>query len=357
MTKKVQRWEAMYKGDTSLDQLALQYEAFNRSEAKSEKTIEWYNHSLHLLNEFLKQSGSSTLLRDLDLELIRTYILHLQKRRRFEGHPYTPTQAEGLSRATVENHVRAIRAFFSWLHKEGYTPEHVLGRLKLPKVPQVLIEPLNDVEVAAVFSAFDADTSAGARDICMITLMLDTGMRASEVTTLQTTNVHLDEGYMKVMGKGQKERILPFGSASQKSLLKYFYHFRPDAVHSGIGNFFLTLDGYPMTYNALRLIMNRLVVRSGIGRLHAHLFRHTFSVNYLVNGGDVFTLQQILGHTTLEMVRRYINLASAHVMTQHRRFAPVDTMNMKQINRAVTVQRTRRRNQIARVRQDRQGLL
>ena len=347
----------MDKGGTTLDRLALQYEAFNRSEAKTGKTIQYYNHSLDLLNKFLSKNGYSTALRDLDLDLIRTYILHLQKRPRFEGHPYTPAQANGLSRATIVNHVRAIRAFFSWLHREGYTSEHVLGKLKLPKVPQILIEPLTEVEVAAIFSAFDANTSAGARDICMITVMLDTGLRASEVTTLLTRDVHLDQGYMKVMGKGEKERIVPFGSASQKSLLKYFYHFRPDPVHSGIGNFFLTLDGYPMTYNALRLIMSRLMKRTGIERLHAHLFRHTFAVNYIVNGGDVFTLQQILGHTTLEMVRRYINLASSHVITQHRRFSPVDTMNMRQINRAVTVQRTIRRNQNSGVRQDRQGLL
>ena len=218
-----------------------------------------------------------------------------------------------------------------------------MERLRLPKVPQVLIEPFNDVEVAAIFSAFDANTQSGARDVCMITLMLDTGLRANEVITLQEKNVHLEEGYLKVMGKGQKERIVPFGSASQKSLLKYLYHFRPEPVHTGIGNFFLTRDGDQMTYNAFRLIMNRLAERSGIERLHAHLFRHSFAVNYLVNGGDVFSLQQILGHTTLDMVRRYITLGSNQVMAQHKRFSPVDRMNLRQINRAVTVQKGRNR--------------
>ena len=187
---------------------------------------------------------------------------------------------------------------------EGYTDEHALPRLRLPKVPQILIEPLSDVEIAAMFSAFDANTSAGARDICMITNMLDTGIRANEVITLQAKDVHLEEEYMKVMGKGQKERIVPFGSASQKSLLKYLYHYRPEPVHSGVGNFFLTLDGYVMTYNAFRHVFNRLTNRSGIERLHAHLLRHAFAVNYLLNGGGVFSLQRILGHTTLDMVRR-----------------------------------------------------
>ena len=78
-------------------------------------------------------------------------------------------------------------------------------------------------------------------------------------------------------------------------------------------------------------------------RLHAHLLRHTFTVNYLVNGGDVFSLQQILGHTTLDMVRRYINLTSTHVIAQHKQFSPVDRMNLRQINRAVQVTKKRRR--------------
>ena len=206
-----------------------------------------------------------------------------------------------------------------------------------------MIEPLSEVEIAAVFSALDANTLAGARDVCMITVMLDTGLRATELITAQVKDVHVEDVYMKVMGKGQKERIVPFGSASQKSLLKYFYHFRPDPVHDGIRNFFLSLEGYAVTYNALRLIMTRLAARSGVERLHAHLLRHTFAVNYLVNGGDVFTLQQILGHTTLDMVRRYVNLANTHVMTQHKRFSPVDTMNLRQINRAVRMGRTKQK--------------
>lgn len=201
------------------------------------------------------------------------------------------------------------------------------------------MEPLNDVEIAAIFSAIDANTLAGARDVCMVTLMLDTGLRSNEVVTLTTKDVHLEDGYLKVMGKGQKERIVPFGSSAQKSLMKYIYHFRPEPLNRD--RVFLNLDGSPMTETGLKLIFRRLAKNSGVERLHPHLLRHTFAVNYLMNGGDVFTLQQILGHTTLEMVRRYVNLANAHVMTQHKQFSPVDRMNLRQVNRAV--QMTKRR--------------
>jgi site-specific recombinase XerD len=151
----------------------------------------------------------------------------------------------------------------------------------------------------------------------------------------------VEDSYVKVMGKGQKERIVPFGSSAQKALMKYIFHFRPEPLRED--RVFLNLDGGPMTETGLKLLFRRLAESSGVKRLHAHLLRHTFAVNYLMNGGDVFTLQQILGHTTLEMVRRYVNLANAHVMTQHKRFSPVDRMNLRQISRVVTLQKGRSR--------------
>ena len=95
--------------------------------------------------------------------------------------------------------------------------------------------------------------------------------------------------------------------------------------------------GNPMSAHAVKLVMRRVAERSGVKRLHAHLLRHTFAVNYLMNGGDVFSLQQILGHTTLEMVRRYVTLANTQVIDQHRQFSPVDRMRLRQVRRATTI--------------------
>lgn len=111
MVRKAKRWDAMNKGNTPLEKLILQVEAFNRSEGKTEKTIEWYNHALHLFNDFLKHNGYSTLLQSLDIDVVRTYILHLQKRPKYYGHPYTPSQSAGLSARSVDNHVRDLKAF------------------------------------------------------------------------------------------------------------------------------------------------------------------------------------------------------------------------------------------------------
>jgi site-specific recombinase XerD len=133
------------------------------------------------------------------------------------------------------------------------------------------------------------------------------------------------------MGKGAKERIVPIGGFAQKALQRYVFHFRPEPIRTDDNNLFLTLDGYPMSNEAVRLILKRISKKSGVSRLHPHLCRHTFATNYLINGGDVFSLQQILGHASLEMVRRYVTLASAQVRVQHRKFSPMDRMNLGRV--------------------------
>jgi integrase/recombinase XerC len=170
--------------------------------------------------------------------------------------------------------------------------------------------------------------------MAIIVVMLDTGLRLSEITNLKLDDSHIDEGYLKVMGKGAKERIVPIGRLAEKLLQRYVFHFRPGPIRLDNNNLFLTLDGYPISNEAVRLILKRIGRKSGIKRFHPHLCRHTFATNYLINGGDVFSLQQILGHTSLEMVRRYVTLASAQVRVQHRKFSPMDRMNLGRVRLA-----------------------
>jgi site-specific recombinase XerD len=147
--------------------------------------------------------------------------------------------------------------------------------------------------------AIDLRTDWGARDHAVLMLMLDSGLRLSEVIGLRAADLEVEAGYVKIMGKGAKERIVPFGASTQKSLWRYYSHYRRQVANDA---FFLQLDGRPLSKNSLTLVFKRLGQRAGVRRLHTHLCRHTFATQYLINGGDVFSLQQTLGHTTLEMV-------------------------------------------------------
>jgi integrase/recombinase XerC/integrase/recombinase XerD len=162
--------------------------------------------------------------------------------------------------------------------------------------------------------------------------MLDTGIRLSELCGLRVDNTHIDEGYLKVLGKGNKERILPFGSSAQKILWRYVIHFRPEPITQNTENLFLTLDGKFLQPNAVELLIKRWGKKAGISRLHPHLCRHTFATNYLVhNCGDVFRLQQILGHTSLEVVRRYVHYASTQALITGKVLSPVDQMGLNKL--------------------------
>jgi site-specific recombinase XerD len=210
MAKKAARWDSMNKDNTPLEKLVLQYEAFNRSEGKTPKTVRWYNSCLGQFVDYLRSQNIVPVLANVDTEAVREYILHLQKRKRYNDHPFTPKQGEMLSAVSIQCYVRAIKTFFNWLYKEGYTRENKLERLKQPKAPRKLIDPLTEAEIAVILSSIDAQTSWGARNTAIVLLMLDTGLRFTELLTLDMKDLHLEESYLKVMGKGQTVHLNPY---------------------------------------------------------------------------------------------------------------------------------------------------
>ncbi|MFC1968056.1 tyrosine-type recombinase/integrase [Chloroflexota bacterium] len=250
------------------------------------------------------------------------------KRTRYNGHPYTPAKTELLSSATIHGHVRTLRAFFNWLVVEGLAQNNPANDLKSPKVVRKVVSTLSDEEIGAILNTFSVSPS-DARNQTQFMILLDTGLRIGELVNLKMDDVHMDEGYLKVMGKGKKERIVPIGNNAQRALQRYLFRFRPKPTNPVTDNVFLSASSKALTENSMKLMFARLSKRSGVYRLHAHLCRHTFATRFLINGGDVFTLQQILGHSTLEMVRNYVNLASSHIAIQHQKFSPLDRLNLR----------------------------
>lgn len=134
--------------------------------------------------------------------------------------------------------------------------------------------------MATLLSCADPNTANGCRDLAILTLFLDTGLRYAELVSLRLPDLHLEDQWLKVMGKGQKERLVPFGSRATKVLRRYITFFRPDSYP--VPELFLTIDGEPISENTLKMLFVRLRRKTGIDRLHAHLLRHTFATSYLV---------------------------------------------------------------------------
>jgi len=309
-------WKDIDMSVVELGKLLKHYTQCLKSEGKSPKTISWYGEMLCIFTRYLESSEISPVLVNFSLVNVRDFIVYEQNR---ELSPYT-----------VQARVRALKAFSSWLLSEQYTEENMLAKLKMPKAPVMMIEPLTPEEISTLITAQNSLTAIGSRNVSILITFLGTGIRESELSNLHFEDAHIEQGYLKVMGKGAKERVVPVGGLGQKVLWRYIFHFRPEPINDTNNYLFLTLDGKKLEPNAIKLLLKRWGKKAGVPRLHAHLCRHTYATDFLIyNCGDVFRLQQILGHTTLEMVRKYVHYASAHTLIQGHVTSPIDRMNIK----------------------------
>lgn len=312
------KWSDINMAELDLAKLILHFAQSNKAEGKSSKTVAWYSEMLSAFINFLKASGRGAILAEFDVVNVRGFIIHEQSRK---VSPYT-----------IQARVRALKAFSSWLLSEGYTSDNLLARIKLPTAPIKMIVPLTTDEIDKLISVQNPLTAIGCRNIAILITLLDTGLRANELCSLRYEDAHIEEGYLKVLGKGAKERVVPIGALAQKVLWRYLFHFRPEPLGQAHNYLFLTLDGNLLQTNAIKLLLKRWGKRAGVPRLHAHLCRHTYATSYLINKcGDVFRLQQTLGHTTLEMVRQYVHYTSNQEMIHNHISSPVDHLGLRKL--------------------------
>jgi site-specific recombinase XerD len=191
-----------------------------------------------------------------------------------------------------------------------------LRALRRPHVPRRLIALFSDAELRRLLALADE------RERALVLLLFDTGLRLSELVSLRVGDVRPD-GTLHVLGKGAKERIVPLGTTARRALVRYL---GTRARASAIDPLFTGRQG-ALSQRGTQQAIARLGRRAGVGtRCSPHTFRHTFAHGYLVNGGDVFSLQQILGHATLDMVRRYVTLSEADLVARHRTASPADRL-------------------------------
>jgi site-specific recombinase XerD len=312
------------KKQFSFEQLRKKYELACRADGKSPKTVEGYNQIIGAFIRYMIEAGLRALLSDFSIDTVRSYLLFLAERPKFQGHPFTPPRGKGLAKESIRDHVRTLKAFSTWLFNEGYTRKNVLKTLKLPKPDQLIIVPLTFEEKTHIFKSINQDTYAGRRARAFIEVLLDTGVRVGGIIGANVQDLNVKEGCLKIMGKGRKERFVPIGIQTLATLVDYITHDRPKYAKPDCTALFITANGEPLSENAVKLMFTRLAKKSGIRTLHAHLCRHTFAIDYLMNGGDIYSLKEILGHSSLTMVERYLHFTQAQITTRHRQFSPMD---------------------------------
>lgn len=316
---------------TGLEQVVEGYKLCARAEGKSTNYICLVASSVEFLKQYLETKGLATDVTKIDVHGIRGFILHLQSATRFALHPFArPQTGRLLSGYTINTYMRSIRAFWSWLAVEGIIEENPFSQLKIPKAPQKVIPTFSDEQVKALFAQADKSSAIGFRNYVIMLVLLDTMMRVSELTGCRIEDLNLETRCLKVWGKGSKERIVPFGRTTQKALWRYVTFYRPESCLPRQDMLFLTADGRPLTKNRVETILKIYGKRTGIKgvRISPHTFRHTGAVAFLRNGGDLFTLQRIMGHSSLEVLRGYVNLSQSDLRRVHESASPLDNLGI-----------------------------
>ena len=298
------------------------------TEGKSPNAITIVTNSVSYFQDFLTSQGISTDVTQVSHHEIRAFILHLQQKRCFSGHRFNHAQDRGLSGHTINCYLRSLRIFFSWLVSEGIIEANPFERVKIPRPPRKVIPAFSDSQIQQLLNAIDTRTAEGYRDYTIILTLLDTGLRVSELCGLELDNLWLEDGMLKVLGKGNKERLIPIGKQVQRLLWRYINRCRPEPAGANRDFLFLTREGRPLTKDRVEKIIGyygRKAELKGV-RCSPHTLRHTAAVKFLRNGGDVFSLQRMLGHASLEMTRRYCELADIDVKRAHMTASPVDNL-------------------------------
>jgi integrase/recombinase XerC len=292
------RWAPDSAGSLTLGRAVELFLGAKAAEGAATKTLGWYRMILSRLQRSL---GDERLVDGLDPAQLRAWLLDLRAT---------------LAPVSVAGYVRTLKAFGNWLAAEELARAPGLRSLRKPRVPDKLVEPVTDDVMRRLLAA------AGVRDRAILLLLLDTGLRVSEAAALRLGDLRAD-GTAKVLGKGAKERIVPVGSTARQAIVRYL---AKRGAGSEIDALFLGRRG-PLDARGIQQVVRRLKTRTGVvGRLSPHSLRHTFARSYLVNGGDVFSLQRILGHTTLDMVKRYVALSDVDLVSRHASASPADRL-------------------------------
>ena len=302
-------------------------EAFNRSP----KTICGYMEILTRYSDFLEATKLTKSIDHMGRYELENYMRHLQSSTRWPNNIHIKKDKGKLSPYSILAHVRAIKAFWSWLLKEGYIEDNPLSGFPLPKVPQMLVKTVTPEQFRILLSQIDQHTASGAKYYCVLLILLDTGMRISEMVAIRIDAVDITHGLITIIGKGQKERIVPFSRRTSQALLRYIKQYQAQLCSDASPYLFPTANGEYISVNSVQQHIRRLAIRAGFNgtRITPHILRHTFATLAIANGANVFTVKDILGHKSLAMTMKYTHLSVSDLKTQHNRFSPVDSVMEK----------------------------
>lgn len=279
--------------------------------------------------------------RGLSQNSIQNYVYDLQKLIAFlEAHDNVPTPvaidkeivqqfvyeiAKSLNPRSQARIISGLKGFFNYLVFEDYRKDNPMDLVETPKIGRKLPDTLSEEEIDKVIAAIDLTTAEGERNRAILETLYGCGLRVSEVTNLKISDLYFDEDFIKVTGKGDKQRFVPIGSLNQKYISLYINEVRR---HQKIQkNFedtlFLNRRGKQLTRAMVFTIIKRLAVQIGLKKtIGPHTFRHSFATHLLQNGADLRAIQQMLGHESITTTEVYMHVDRTHLAEVLNKFHP-----------------------------------
>ena len=294
---------------TSLSAIDAFVDALWLEDGLSRNTLAAYRRDLTLYAQWLAQQQPA---QNLD----GTSEHHLQG--------YFAERHAGTKATTANRRLTVLRRYFHWALRERRIQHDPTVRLQAARQPLRVPKTLSQAQVEALLEAPDADTALGLRDRAMLELMYASGLRVTELVTLKTWNLGLNEGVLRVMGKGSKERLVPFGDVARQWLERYLQEAR-GAILAGqqTDDLFVTARGAGMTRVMFWVIVKKCALVAGITvPLSPHTLRHAFATHLLNHGADLRVVQLLLGHADISTTTIYTHVARERLRQLHARHHP-----------------------------------
>ncbi len=294
----------------SLDALADRYLNYLLLEkGLSEKTMDAYNRDLLRYFDYLKTEGVHNIS-DADTPMILRHLMILRD--------------SGLGQRSRARHLVSIRGFYRFLVKEKLIENDPSRGVMLPKSISKLPGVLSIGDIQNLLNAFDSGTPKGARDMAMIELLYAAGLRVSELVGLKLQDVNLEAGFVRVLGKGAKERIVPIGHIALNTVHHYIDQARPRLLKGGASRYlFVARAGKPMTRQGFWKNLKTYAQKADIRKpVTPHTIRHSFASHLLEGGADLRAIQEMLGHADISTTQIYTHLAREYLKKTHEKHHP-----------------------------------
>lgn len=230
----------------------------------------------------------------------------------------------GLAAASIKLEAIALRIFFRFLVVRGILPENPAAHLPIPRIESHLPETLNPEAVARLLESARGDTPLEIRDRAILELLYACGLRVSEACGLRLENLSLEEGFVRVQGKGGKTRLVPVGSRAREALERYLGTARPRLMSPRSGaEIFLSIRGRKLTPQRLWQILKQYAAIAGLPEdIFPHLLRHSFATHLLTGGADLRVIQEMLGHADISTTQIYTHVDASRLRSVHKKFHP-----------------------------------